>query len=185
MKKTLTSLALAGFLVAGGASAATAAGYPVDEPDIVASDTTPVAGQPVTLTVRVPDGITEVTFTVNGAPAGSTLTSMVHAAAATVDLSVVKPVVNNTASAVFTPAGNGTFAVVVTAPGMDPISLDVVVGAAAAPGENPDDPANSDDLATTGGDVPAGVIWAGVGAIGLGGIAVATAAARRRSSSNN
>lgn len=182
MKKTLTSLALAGMLVVGGASAATAAGYPVDEPDIVASDTTPVAGQPVTLTVRVPDGITEVTFTINGAPVGSTLTSMVHAAAATVDLSVVKPVVNNTASAVFTPAGNGTFTVMVTAPGMDPISLNVVVGAATDPGAGEE---NSDDLATTGGDVPAGVIWAGVGAIGLGGIAVATAAARRRSKSNN
>ncbi len=179
MKKTVTSLALAGVLVLGGASAAGAVQYPVDEPEVTASDTTPVAGQPVTLTVRVPEGITEVTFTVNGAPAGSTLTSMVFASASTVDLSVNKPVVNGTASAVFTPAGNGTFTAVVTAPGMEPISIDVVVGAATTPGDD------SDGLATTGGDVPAGVIWAGVGAIGLGGIAVATAAARRRSSSNN
>lgn len=181
MKKTITSLALAGILVLGGASAAFADRYPDEEPDIVASDTTPVAGQPVTLTVQVPDGINEVTFSIEGAPAGSTLASMVHAAAATVDLSVVKPVVDNTASAVFTPAGNGTFTVLVTAPGMDPISLDVVVGAAVAPGAGED----PDDLATTGGEVSAGVIWAGVGALGLGGIAVATAAARRRSNSNN
>jgi len=178
MKKTLTSLALAGVLVAGGASAANAAQYPADPPGVTISDPTPVPGQGVTLTVQVPDGVTEVTFSVNGAPAGSTLTSMVFAAAGTVDLSVVKPVVNNTASAVFTPAGSGTFSVVVTGEGMDPITLDVVVAAApGAPGDG--------TLPATGSDVPAGVIWAGVGAIGIGGIAVAAAAARRRSHSSN
>lgn len=180
MKKTLTSLALAGLIVAGGASAATAAEYPDDAPDITISDVTPVPGQSVTLSVQVPDGVTEVTFTVNGAPAGSTLTSMVFASAATVDLSVVKPVVNNTASAVFTPAGPGNFTAVVTGEGMAPISIGIAVAAAApAPGENPG------GLPATGADVPAGVIWAGVGALGLGGIAVAAAAARRRASVNN
>lgn len=178
MKKLLTSLALAGILVAGGASAASAAEYPVD-PVITTSDSTPVPGQAITLTVQVPAGVTEVTFTINGAPVGSTLTSTVFAAANTVDLSVAKPVVNGTATAVFTPSGPGTFTVTASAPGMATQTLTLVVAA----GQSDDDD-DSDDLATTGGDIPAGVIWVGVGAIGLGGIAVAAAAARRRAHSN-
>ncbi|WP_448710942.1 hypothetical protein [Microbacterium profundi] len=180
MKKTLTSLALAGILVVGGASAANAETYPVDGPGIVASDTTPAVGQPITLTVTVPDGIPEVTFSITGAPAGSTLASTVYAASNKIDLSVVKSVSNNTASAVFTPSAAGTFRVTVTAPGMDPMYIDVVVGAGTSGTDN-----GNDDLATTGGDVPAGVIWAGVGALGLGGIAVGAAALRRRANSTN
>lgn len=178
MKKTLTSVALAGILVLGGASVATAAEYPVDEPGIVVSDTSPTVGQPVTITVTVPDGITDVTFSITGAPAGSTLASTVYAASNQVDLSVDKSVSDNTASAVFTPSAEGTFRVTVTAPGMDPQYFDIVVGSGSS---NDDD----DDLATTGGDVPAGVIWAGVGALGLGGLAVGTAALRRRANSSN
>ncbi|MFD5213437.1 hypothetical protein [Microbacterium sp. NPDC058345] len=182
VKKTMTSLALAGILVLGGASAAIAdPNYPVDEPDIVASDTTPAVGQPVTLTVTVPDGVTEVTFSITGAPAGSTLASTVFAAAGTVDLSVDKAVTDNTASAVFTPAAAGEYRVVVTGEGMDPLYIDVVVGATSGGGTQTDD----DGLAVTGGNVPVGVIWAGVGAIGLGGIAVAAAAVRRRSNSSS
>lgn len=179
MKKLLTCLALAGILVAGGASAANAAAYPVD-PVITTNDSSPVPGQSVTLSVQVPAGITAVTFTINGAPAGSTLASTVFAAANTVDLSVTKPVVNGTASAVFTPGGPGTFTVTASAPGMADQTLSLVVAAAT---DQPGD--DSDDLATTGSDIPVGVIWAGVGAIALGGVAVAAAAARRRSHSDN
>lgn len=179
MKKTATSLALAGFLVLGGAAAATADQYPVEEPDVTVSDPTPTVGQPITITVEVPDGVTEVNFAIDDAPAGSTLTSMVFAELATVDLSVDKAVVDNSASAVFTPAGPGTFTVLVTGDGMEPISLTLVVTAA-----EPGDPDDDGGLAPTGGEIPAGVIWAGVGAIGLGGAVVAAAAIRRRSSSN-
>ena len=183
MKKTLTSAALAGILVLGGASAATAAEYPVDEPGIVVSDTTPAVGEPITITVTVPDGISDVTFSITGAPAGSTLASTVYAASNTVDLSVDKSVSDNTASAVFTPSAEGTFRVTVTAPGMDPQFIDIVVGAGSGNDDGNSD--GSDDLATTGGDVPAGVIWAGVGALGLGGLAVGAAAMRRRANSSN
>ncbi|MFS2242865.1 hypothetical protein [Microbacterium sp. OR16] len=183
MKKTLTSIALAGLLVVGGSTGAFAATYPVDEPDITVSDTTPTAGQPVTIRVTVPDGIDAVTFTINGAPAGSTLASAVFAAASTVNLSVDKTVTNNTASAVFTPSAPGTYTAVVTADGMEPISVQIVVAAAA--GGSGAAGGSSDPLATTGSDVPAGIIWAGVGALGLGGAVIAASAVRRRANSNS
>lgn len=188
MKKTLTSIALAGLLVVGGSSAAFATTYPVDQPDITVSDTTPTPGQPVTLRVTVPDGISEVTFTINGAPAGSTLASAAFAATSTVNLSVDKAVSNNSASAVFTPTAPGTYTAVVTADGMDPISVQIVVAAAGgngAEGGNGSADGSSDPLAATGGDVPAGVIWAGVGALGLGGAVLAASAMRRRANNNS
>ena len=44
---------------------------------------------------------------------------------------------------------------------------------------------DSGELPATGGDVPMGAIWLGIGAVGLGGIAVTAAAARRRASQNS
>ena len=48
-----------------------------------------------------------------------------------------------------------------------------------------DSDSDSGELPATGGDVPMGAIWLGIGAVGLGGIAVTAAAARRRASQNS
>ncbi len=180
MKKTLTGAALAGLLVLGGASMATAATYPDEGPVITTPVLSPVAGQGVPFTVTVPVGIDSVNFRITGASCGSTLASVVTAVP-TVDLAVDKAVSNRTATAVLTPGCPGTHTVIASAPGMDPVSLSVVVAAPAAAGGS----GSGSDLAATGGAVPAGVIWAGVGALGLGGIVIAGAAARRRSTSSN
>lgn len=179
MRRALTGLSIAALLVLGGTSAATADQYPPAQPEITASDVTPEPGQPVTITVTDIEGPSEVTFTVTTGPAGSTLASVVRAGVAAP--SVVKPVVNGTASAQFTAAEAGTYAITVTGEGIEPLQVQLVVAPVPTGGDGTgDDGTAGDGLPATGGSVPAGLLWAGAGVLALGGILVTATAVRRR-----
>jgi hypothetical protein len=171
LKKTLAAAAFAAVLVLGGASAASA-DYTPDPPTVVVSDTTPAVGQTITITfnnLNVPF----VRITVNPGQ-GVTLASVVRTAASG---GVEKQVVNGSASAQFTASTAGTYTVsAADASGNVVGSQTLSVGTSSSGG--------SSLPATGGGDVPAAVIWLGVGAVGIGGIAVAAAVARRRAAVN-
>lgn len=168
-KKAFAAIAVAGLLVLGGAGAASA-DYTVDNGATV-TDTTPTPGQSVTITFSELGDRTSIVITVTPS-AGVTLASLVHAGAAG---SITKPVSNGSASVVFTAANAGTY-VVSNDAGQ---SVTLTVAAAGAGGST-----GSGQLPATGGEVPGAIIWLGVGAIGLGGIAVAAAVARRRAAAN-
>jgi len=177
LKKSLAAVGLAGALLIGTASAAIADGYPPAAVITVPAPTI-VPGQSTIITATGLGDRTEVTFAVAGSP-GATLTSIVMAASAPY-ASVVKPVTDGTASATFTASTPGSFTITVR--DGDTILSTTVISVV--------DPASAGGVGTggglppTGGTVPATVIWAGVGAIGLGGIAVAAVAARRRTPIN-
>ncbi len=173
LKKTLAAAGIAGLLIFGSASAALADSYPPSAP-VTASDNTVTPGTPVTITATGLGDYEFVTFSVTP-PTGATLSSIVLLASAP-GASVTKPVVNGTASATLTPTVPGTYTVSVAAPDGTVLGS-TVVSVAAAPAPSPSGGAA---LPPTGGAVPAAAIWAGVGAVGLGGIAAAAAAARRR-----
>ncbi|MDR7112938.1 LPXTG-motif cell wall-anchored protein [Microbacterium trichothecenolyticum] len=166
-KKTAAALAVAGLLVLGGAGAASA-DYPADAP-VTASDTTPTVGQTVTITANDLGDYSTVTFTVSPTT-GASLASIVLASSGG---SVSKPVNNGSASASFTATTAGTYVVTVSGEGaLGSVTLNVAAAGSGSGG--------SGQLPATGGEVPGAIIWLGVGAIGLGGIAVAAAVARRR-----
>lgn len=169
LKKTFAALAVAGLLVLGAASAATAADYPV-EVVTSAGSAAVVPGTPTTITINNLEGYDEVTFSTTG----GTLSSIVVAATGS---SVNKPVVNGSASAKFVSNSAGSFTVTVSSGGTVLGSTTVTVAAAGTPGAG-------GGLPATGGTVPAAAVWLGVGAIGIGGIAVAAAVARRRAAAN-
>ncbi|WP_019181008.1 hypothetical protein [Microbacterium yannicii] len=180
IKKTLSVVGIAAALILGG-SAAAVADYTVDAP-VAISDTTPAPGQPITITASNLEGLDVVTFSTSGA--GASLASIVLASGSGV--AVDKEVVNGSASAVFTASQEGTFVVTVSADGEVLGSTTLVVDAAnAGTGTGTGGTGGSGTLPATGGNVPGAVIWAGVGAVGLGGIAVAAVAARRRAASQS
>ena len=166
-KKALATIAVAGLLVLGGAGAALA-DYPSDAP-VTAGDTTLTVGQSTTITANDLGDYTSVTFSVS--PAGAALSSIVLASGT--GSSVEKPVVNGSASATFTANAPGNYVVTVSGEGEALGSVTISVAAATSG-------SGAGELPATGGTVPAAFIWLGVGAIGLGGIAVAAAVARRR-----
>ncbi|MCP2638123.1 hypothetical protein K0817_016340 [Microbacterium sp. HD4P20] len=171
-KKLLSAAGIAAVFVFGSAAAAAADEYPATAP-VVASDTTLTPGQSVTITVNDLGDYESVLFSANG----GTLASIVAAAGS--GTSVEKTVVNGSASATFTaPSTAGTYVVTVTAPGGEVLGSVTLTVAAAGGG-------SGGGLPATGGSVPAAMIWAGVGALGLGGIAVAAVAARRRAAASN
>lgn len=176
MKKLLASATIAGVLVLGSAAAATAAtGYP-DGGGPAITDTTPAIGQSITITITgLPaewNGLF-VTFTIVSGPSGGQLSSIVLAAA---PVSTTKEVSNGTASASFSSNVAGSFRIAATGPnGEDLGTVGFVVGEPADAG---------DGLPPTGGAVPVGVIWLGVGAVGAGGVVVAATALRRRARNN-
>ncbi|MCT9819021.1 LPXTG cell wall anchor domain-containing protein [Microbacterium sp. W1N] len=174
LKKTLAATVVAGALLFGGASAASAANqYPIDEDAITVTDTTPGIGQTITITINIGDFsfvINNVTFTVSPST-GASLASLVSTA--TSSSSVTKPVSNDVASASFTASAAGTYTVTATdaATGtvLDTITLSVAAAAAGDP-----------TLPSTGGELSTAALWVGAGALGLGGLAVVAATARRR-----
>ncbi|GAA5093741.1 hypothetical protein GCM10025760_24270 [Microbacterium yannicii] len=171
LKKTLAAAGIAGALILGS-SAAAFADYPATAP-VTAGDTTLTVGQSTTITANDLGDYTSVDFSVNPT-SGSTLSSIVVAAAAG---GVTKPVANGTASATFTANAAGTYTVTVAATdgALGSVTISVAAaGSTPAPGALP----------ATGGTIPAAAIWVGVGAVGLGGIAVAAVAARRRTQKN-
>ena len=170
-KKTFAAIAVAGLLVLGGASAASA-DYTVDNA-VSVTDTTPAPGQAVTITFNELGDRSSIVITVTPS-AGVTLASLVHASA---PASITKQVTNGSASVSFTATNAGTY--VVSNDAGQSVTLSV---AAAGAGSGSTDA--SGQLPATGGEVPGAIIWLGVGAIGLGGIAVAAAVARRRAAAN-
>ncbi len=169
-KKAFATVAVAGLLVLGGAGAASA-DYTVGVPGTV-SDTTPAVGQPITVTFNELGDLETVFFSVTPST-GATLASIVVASSGG---GVSKPVSNGSASATFTAQTAGTYTVSVS-DGETTIGSVTLNVAAAGSGSGS---TGAGELPATGGEVPGAIIWLGVGAIGLGGIAVAAAVARRR-----
>ena len=180
MKKSLAAVAVAGAIVLTGASAAHA--YPVDI-ECVANPTTVALGGSTTISCTGLNDDFDATFSVTGpgAQQGVTLTS-VAASATTGTASVTKPVVGGQTSATFTPPTAADYAITVAQGDesfgtfTDTVTVTVVEGSASG------GTGSTGGLPATGGDVPGAALWLGVGALGVGGIAVAAAAARRRAS---
>lgn len=175
IRKTLVAVGLAGALVFAGSAAAFADYTGSEEIVVTASPASVTPGASSTITATGLDGET-ATFAVTSGPAGATITSIVYAAALP---STTKNVVDGSASATFTPAAAGNYVVTVTS-GEETQSVSVSVGTASAGGGS-----GSGTLPATGGTVPVEALWLGVGILGLGGIAVTAAVARRRATSNN
>lgn len=173
LKKTLAAAGIAAVLILGGAAAASA-DYPATAP-VTAGDTTLTPGQSTVITATDLGDYDSVDFTIGGGT-GASLASIV--AAATSGSQVTKPVVDGSASATFTANAVGTYVVTVSGGETALGSVTITVSAAAGAGSG------TGSLPATGGTVPAAAIWLGVGAIGLGGIAVAAVAARRRTQKN-
>jgi hypothetical protein len=178
MKKLLTAVGIAAVIILGGSSAANAT-YPDPGDNVEVSNPAPAVGQPITITATGLGDLPTVVFSVN-AP-GATLASIV--VASTGGSSVTKPVVDGTASAQFTATTPGDYTILVSDLEGNVVGSVGVTVAAAGAGSG-DGAGDGSGLPPTGGTVPAAVIWAGVGAVGLGGIAVAAVAARRRAAKN-
>lgn len=118
----------------------------------------------------------EATFTVTPTT-GATLSSLVKAAAAG---SVTKPIVNGVASANFTASAAGTYTVSVTDGDVNDTITLTVTAASTGGGAGGGTGGAGSTLPSTGGEIPAVALWIGAGALGLGGLAVVAATARRR-----
>ena len=182
LKKTLAVAGIAGLLLLGGASAASA-DYTIDENITSTGGGTTAPGDPVVITFSgIPDELTDdgtVEFAVTGGPGGATLSSLVFASAA--GATVSKTVVGGSASATFVSETPGTFTIsLINPPSQVIATTTVVVAVPAAAGGAGSGSGASGGLPATGGTVPVGAIWLGVGAIGIGGIAVVAGVARRR-----
>ena len=189
-KKLATSLGVAAVLLLVSATPALATTYPPDNGIIsegAGSDAPIVPGQSIPITFSgipetlVPNGGT-VAFEVSGA--GASLASIVRTAAST---RVLKTVVDGSATATFTSNTEGSFTVSLIKPPNQVIATRTVVvaipadasgGAGAAAG------GSTGGLPATGGALPAAVVWLGVGAVGVGGIALAAGIARRRANTS-
>ncbi|MCR2808909.1 MULTISPECIES: hypothetical protein [unclassified Microbacterium] len=183
LKKVFTAAAVAGLLVLGGASAATAYSGS-EEPAVVVADSTITVGQPITVTVtNLGDDIDSVYFTANG----GALSSIVLAAVGP----VIKPVTNGSASVTFTASEPGNYTVFARdADGFELGSVAISVsavgsGAGGGTGGTGGGTGGSGGLPATGNELPAAALWLGVGAIGIGGIAIAAGVARRRAHTSN
>ncbi|WP_248240073.1 hypothetical protein [Microbacterium kunmingense] len=181
IKKTLTAVGIAGFIVLAGASAANA-DY-ASEVEATVADPTVVPGQATIITATNVDGTT--TFATSGpGVTENTLTSISFAAVAA-DTAVKEAGDDRTAQATFTaPTAGGTYTVRITDADGDTQSVTLTVAAADSGSGGTGGTGGS--LPATGGDaVPAAAIWLGAGAVGLGGIAVTAAVARRRAAASN
>lgn len=180
-KKLATSLGVAAVLLLVSATPALATTYPPDNGIIsegAGSDAPIVPGQSIPITFSgipetlVPNGGT-VAFEVSGA--GASLASIVRTAASS---RVLKTVVDGSATATFTSNTEGSFTVSLIKPPNQVIATRTVV--VAIPADASGTGGSSGGLPATGGALPAAVVWLGVGAVGVGGIALAAGLARRR-----
>ncbi|MFC8682679.1 LPXTG cell wall anchor domain-containing protein [Microbacterium ureisolvens] len=176
-KKAFAVVALAGALVLGTAAAASA-DYPADV-TVTAGDATLTVGQSTTITASNLGDLEVVYFAVTPSTGGS-LSSIVLASAGA---EVEKPVTDGSATATFTANAVGTYVVNVS-DGETSLGQTTITVAAAGSGTGGGTGGGTGELPATGGTVPGAFIWLGVGAIGLGGIAVAAAVARRRAAGN-
>lgn len=172
LKKTFAAAGVAALLLLGGASAASAVSYPPDEGCTAVPATIAVGETSVITCVGLDPNVTG-TFTVSGPGVVSdTLSSVVFAST------------SGTSSVTKTTSATGEVSVNFRGPAAASftVSLEAENGQSGSATVTVTDTADGgdEDLAGTGGTVPAAAIWLGVGAIGIGGIAVAAAVARRR-----
>lgn len=177
LKKTVTAVGIAGLLVLGGASAAQA--YPSDVP-ATAGDATLAPGESTTVTASDVDG--DVTFSTSGPGVTDDTLSSIAFLAASGSSSVVKPAnADRVATATFTaPNVTGTYTIQIVDGDGDTGSVTISVTATGAGAGD-----GSGGLPATGGAIPAAALWLGVGVIGMGGIAVTAAVARRRAAAKS
>ncbi len=181
LKKALTTVGIAGLLVLGASSAATAANYP---PQVDGTSSSPVVapGVPTTISFGVPgyDDGTTVTFVVTGEDvSGVTLATIVRTAVTS--KSFDKTITGGSASVQFSSTSGGTFTVTPFIDGRQVGNAVSVTVDASGGGSDASNPA----LPATGSEVPAAALWLGVGAVGIGGIAIAAGVARRRAHNSN
>lgn len=174
LKKSLTAMGIAGLFILGGFS--TAQAYPSDVP-VTAGDATLAPGQSTVITASDVDG--GVTFSTSGPGVTAGTLSSIAFIAATGSSSVVKPAnADRVAAATFTaPSVGGTFRIQIVDADGDTGMVTITVVAAEASG--------ADGLPPTGGTLSAAAIWLGIGVMGIGGIAVAAAIARRRAAAKS
>ncbi len=179
LKKTAAALAVAGVIALGSATPAFA--YPVDpEAGCTVSPAAFTAGTPSVIScVGLPAGPT--TFTVAGPGVVPGVIASVASASASGSASVTKDAsAEGTASATFTPPQTASYSITVVDAEGNTVASETLP---AASGTGTGGSASGGGLAVTGGSVAGEVVWLGVGALGLGGIAVAAAVARRRAAS--
>lgn len=170
IKKTLAAAVVAGALLFAGASAANAEEYP-SEVTVTAAQSTLTVGGSTTITATF-ENTESGTATFSVSPtSGATLSSLVKAAAPG---AVSKPINEaGVATANFTASAAGTYTVTATdGAATNTVTITVAAAGAGAGGGS--------TLPSTGGEIPAAALWVGAGALGLGGLAVVAAAARRR-----
>lgn len=177
-KKTLAAAAVAALLVLGG-SAAAHADY-ADELTLTATPPTITVGGSTTITASGLGDLETAYFGTDGTPGGS-ISSIVRASSSG---AVAKTVVDGTATATFTASAPGTFTIAV-GDGENVLATTTVTVTAASTGGGSGGTGGSGTLPATGGTVESAALWLGLGAIGIGGIAVAAVAARRRAHNSN
>lgn len=174
LKKALAAMGIAGLFILGGFS--TAQAYPSDIPATV-GDATLAPGQSTVITASDVDG--DVTFSTSGPGVTTGTLSSIAFTAAAGSSSVVKAAnADRVAAATFTaPSVGGSFTIQIVDADGDTGSVTITVAAAEAGG--------GAGLPPTGGTLSAAAIWLGVGVVGIGGIAVAAAVARRRAAAKS
>ncbi|TQK18643.1 hypothetical protein FBY40_1132 [Microbacterium sp. SLBN-154] len=191
-KKFLAAAGVAGLLVLGTAAAANADADYTATLEVTAGDAVLEPGQSTVLTVNgVADGT--VIFGTEGVGVEpNTLSSIAFAAEFPTSI-VEKQAVNGSASATFTaPQITGTYVVTVFDSAGEFGQISITVGAVGSGGPGGSGGAGggtgaegTGSLPATGGNaIPAAAIWLGAGAVGLGGIAITAAVARRRAAAN-
>ncbi|WP_243075700.1 hypothetical protein [Microbacterium sp. SS28] len=186
-KKTLAAVVVAGALVFAGSAAAFAEDdYPAD----IGCTANPATIQPGATSVitcvfaEEAEGWTVELSVTGPGVVPNTLSSIAHAAAT--GTSTVSKVVTDGQITVnlLGPAVTASTPYLVEAVATSPDEKTTLEGSATVtvtPAAAPVTPG----LPPTGGTVPAAAIWLGVGAIGIGGIAVAAAVARRRAANKH
>lgn len=184
-KKILAATGVAGLLVLGASSAAMADEEYVATLNVTAQDPTLTPGQATTVTVTdAAPG--DVLFGTDGPGVESDTLTSISFAADSGGVSAVTKVAgeDGVASATFTApnVSSGTYVVTVTDSTGEFGQVTLTVGTATAPGAGSGSGTGTGgSLPATGGNaVPAAAVWLGAGAVGLGGIAITAAVARRR-----
>lgn len=174
IKKTLAAAIVAGALVFTGASAANADEYTPGEGVCTVAPPTHALGGSSTISCVLPEAAGQTaTFSLSD-PTVGTVSSIVRAAPALTEKTVGT---DGSVAATFTGTKVGTHEVIFAVnqgEGLYTEPIEITVTAAAAPGEGPK------VLDATGGEISAAALWVGAGALGLGGLAVVAATARRR-----
>jgi hypothetical protein len=181
LKKAFAAIGLAALLTLGGAAAASAGTYPPTVACTAGAATLSVGQSTVITCSSLPPNVTG-TITVTGpGVVPDTLSSVVMSAA--VGTSSVKKTTTaeGTVSVNFKgPIVPGSYTVTLVADNGQSGATTVTVVDPQASGGSTGGAGGGAGLPVTGGTLPAAAVWLGLGAVGLGGIAVVAAAARRR-----